>query len=806
MATVIKDLGAVTAYAYAVEGGYTGTEEEFTELLGNIAIDLAEIENLSVTVTTLPAGSQATASYSDGVLSLGIPKGDKGDTGDTGATPAFSIGTVTTEAAGSPASASIAGTAAAPILNLRIPKGADGDVSAASMATAYSTSATYAVGDYVWYSGQLYRCTTAITTAEAWTSGHWTAAKIADDVGGLKSAIDVIDAEIYKMETLSFTTDDFAIGTIKTANGQNDSGAARYRLKSAIYLRAGSTVAGTEKFAVYEYSDSDASSTHYKGVVHSLATDADPFVIPRDNWYRILLAFTDNASITDDNKATLLATLTVKSLKSKLMPRSEGVAYTEQSATDTQKAVARSNIGAAADGDMYVFADMAVPKWRFERIYLSPSGSSMGSSTKRITSHFIFLHKGSTLSVTDSYSFVAYFYDKNRDFVSKSDAASSAVCPQSGFCRIVLMKTDNSTISDADFTAMVAALSVYDKRNPALVPAQMRLVVPEIVPVTSGRQMNFYHQNMMYGANARKADRMTFISNSIDNYATFGRWSPTGSSSGSTATNYVQFFAKNTIDFDTAAAFKIVKPGTDAGSGLTKKVLIIGDSLTGGYSTIRTTFGGLFADDAMSVEMLGTVGTAPYLCEGHSGWGYYSYFHSQSRGEGDATINPFWNPSTSAFDFEYYLTNNSIADPDYVLLCLGTNDGSHTDAEIAECVDGIIESIHDYDADIRIGIWLPPISATLSHGNEGANYTYRIIRLLIDRYSGRQSERIYTIPVFLAVDTEHDYPVEEVNIDARTSAYKMLIPTDNLHPTTAGFEKIADVLFSFVKYLGDLEE
>jgi len=59
-------------------------------------------------------------------------KGDKGDTGATGATgkngvtPVFSIGTVTTLAAGSNATASIGGTAEKPVLNLGIPKGADG--------------------------------------------------------------------------------------------------------------------------------------------------------------------------------------------------------------------------------------------------------------------------------------------------------------------------------------------------------------------------------------------------------------------------------------------------------------------------------------------------------------------------------------------------------------------------------------------------------------------------------------------------------------------------------------------------------
>ena len=52
----------------------------------------------------------------------------------------------------------------------------------AMIAGTYSASKTYAVGDYCYYSGTLYRCTTAITTAEAWTSGHWTAAKLAEDL------------------------------------------------------------------------------------------------------------------------------------------------------------------------------------------------------------------------------------------------------------------------------------------------------------------------------------------------------------------------------------------------------------------------------------------------------------------------------------------------------------------------------------------------------------------------------------------------------------------------------------------------
>lgn len=129
-----KDLGMVTAYAYALAGGYTGTEAEFEALLGNIAKDLAEIENLSVQVQTLPAGSDATASYAEGVLTLGIPRGDKGETGDQGEigpTPQLSVGTVTTGEPGTDAEVEITGTPEAPVLNFTLPRGDTGNITQA---------------------------------------------------------------------------------------------------------------------------------------------------------------------------------------------------------------------------------------------------------------------------------------------------------------------------------------------------------------------------------------------------------------------------------------------------------------------------------------------------------------------------------------------------------------------------------------------------------------------------------------------------------------------------------------------------
>lgn len=56
-------------------------------------------------------------------------------------------------------------------------------------APEYSASATYKVGDFVVYGGALYKCNTAIESAEDWTAAHWTVTKMGNEVSGLQTAI-----------------------------------------------------------------------------------------------------------------------------------------------------------------------------------------------------------------------------------------------------------------------------------------------------------------------------------------------------------------------------------------------------------------------------------------------------------------------------------------------------------------------------------------------------------------------------------------------------------------------------------------
>ena len=72
------------------------------------------------------------------------------------------------------------------------------DTTLSNIAEDYDATSTYAVGDCVLYQRVLYQCTTAIPTAEAWNSAHWTAVKAVDvgsGGGGASSLHDLTDVD-----------------------------------------------------------------------------------------------------------------------------------------------------------------------------------------------------------------------------------------------------------------------------------------------------------------------------------------------------------------------------------------------------------------------------------------------------------------------------------------------------------------------------------------------------------------------------------------------------------------------------------
>ena len=96
---------------------------EAKKLKGEQLMDYVTLSVISVTVETLPAGSQATATYNKttGTLSLGIPQGEQGNIGPANT---LTIGTVTS---GAEVSATITGEAPNQVLNLVLKQGDKGN-------------------------------------------------------------------------------------------------------------------------------------------------------------------------------------------------------------------------------------------------------------------------------------------------------------------------------------------------------------------------------------------------------------------------------------------------------------------------------------------------------------------------------------------------------------------------------------------------------------------------------------------------------------------------------------------------------
>lgn len=147
---------------------------ELTLLVERVETAASSVLDMQVEVQTLAAGSQATYSYDEdtNTQTWGIPQGEAG--------------------------AGAAGT----------------------LANAYSSSATYAVGDYVLHNSDLYICTTAITTAESFTAAHWSQVVLADGVSDLKSDLNdltdglVVPGDEISGDIVQFNSTDGQVDTI----------------------------------------------------------------------------------------------------------------------------------------------------------------------------------------------------------------------------------------------------------------------------------------------------------------------------------------------------------------------------------------------------------------------------------------------------------------------------------------------------------------------------------------------------------------------------------------------------------------
>ena len=275
----------------------------------------------------------------------------------------------------------------------------------------------------------------------------------------------------------------------------------------------------------------------------------------------------------------------------------------------------------------------------------------------------------------------------------------------------------------------------------------------------------------------------------------------------------LRIFAKGRARYRLVESTKVVRVGSSAGSGQTPKVLMIGDSLVNAGIITQTVIDNA-SGDAMGVELLGTRGSGSNRHEGRGGWTFAKYATDYTGGTYGA--NPFW--IGGAVDFGQYLTDNSISAPDFVLFNLGTNETtsvSGDDDSYAAASSGlghaqtIIDSIHEYDPNIKIGLMTvhPPAGQDGCGSSYGANYSYRRAlrnkliwnKELVATYGDREDDNIFIVPSGCNYDNVNNCAKSaSAPINARSSV-TIQRSNDAVHPGSEGYQQFGDAVWAFLK-------
>ena len=183
--------------------------------------------------------------------------------------------------------------------------------------------------------------------------------------------------------------------------------------------------------------------------------------------------------------------------------------------------------------------------------------------------------------------------------------------------------------------------------------------------------------------------------------------------------------------------------------------------------------------------------------EGRSSWHSGEYLSKQTK---KGVTNAFYNPDTSAFDFNYYMTNNpSFSDVTDVILQLGNNDVDYlTKEQYVANMQTLVDNIKSYNSNINVYVCIP--SSPVNDGYAWGIRNYTDINYNKDKifdYGKALMEQIQNatiIPIYLNLDNYNDFPKTTVaRSDRNPETYEVC--NDNVHPSKYGFYKFADAFY-----------
>lgn len=250
-------------------------------------------------------------------------------------------------------------------------------------------------------------------------------------------------------------------------------------------------------------------------------------------------------------------------------------------------------------------------------------------------------------------------------------------------------------------------------------------------------------------------------------------------------------------------------------------ILPIGDSMTYGGATWQDEVSKKLSNGAITYvgSLEHSYRGANYNHEGYNGATASKFLNSETlRG----LTNPFYNPDTSKFDWNYYKNNTRIS-PDAVQIELGTNDiNGGTIEQAVSNISEMVDLIRKDDANIPIficnaiyrsdqnGIAHQLNTQGYSMGNGLYKYgedikIQSLMVSLVEKFTDYKN--VYFIPLALCHDSENNFGKQKISLNSR-SKETIIIPADSIHPNktgedasiygydVVGYLQFADIMFS----------
>jgi len=379
---------------------------------------------------------------------------------------------------------------------------------------------------------------------------------------------------------------------------------------------------------------------------------------------------------------------------------------------------------------------------------------------------------------------------------------------------------------------VLAASAIGQPTPPAAAefPGKVRLALPKLIYAVSDVETNIYFDNIILAPNSKNyvfdvrcekgslfADRWTYT--------------PGGEEQGAfplvlevrDESNAIVARARSTI---------LVMTGS-AGPGARATLLVVGDSLTEASVYTQRLLELSDGPSGPALRLIGSRGPENSPAhganrhEGYSGWtadAFVTRAGPLSRSgyyKGEETGSPFVYIENGAkrLDFSKYCAQFNMGKaPDFVTFALGSNDIAYgTDENIDAIVDQmlayldeLVGMVHEYNGSTKIGVLLtiPPSTSQDGFWNYKGSQRevrwqyrrnqHRLIERMIERYGGRDQEKLYLVPTYLDLDAAHNFVTRSSPWNAQNSSESARV-IDGIHPAAAGYRQMGDMIFAWIQ-------